>query len=74
MSAEWDRVEDDRGRPLLTLRLRDYTGEVTGHFTPRELEDYDHWRFRLYRIWGDLLQIRSHKELEELQGSRTSGE
>ncbi len=65
--AEWDVGEDARGRAVVTLRLSDWTGSVTGVFDPRELESAKETRFRLHRIWGDLLQIRSHRQLEEIQ-------
>lgn len=64
ISAEWDLGEDARQRPVVTLTLSDYTGTVTTTFTPEEMDDPEHMRFRLNRLWGDLLRIRSHKEIE----------
>jgi hypothetical protein len=66
VAAEWDRTEDTRGRPLITLRLADHTGAVTGAFAPDELRSYPALRNRLYRLWGDLLQVRNHQQLQEL--------
>src|SRR6185369_604517 len=66
VSAEWDRTEDERGRPLVTLRIWDGTGEAIARFTPRELEDPTQLRGRFYHLWGDLLEIRSHKQLQAL--------
>jgi len=66
VAAEWDRTEDMRGRPLITLRLSDHTGAVTGTFAPDELRSYPALRNRLYRLWGDLLQVRNHQQLQEL--------
>jgi len=31
-----------------------------------ELRNPAHMRLRLYELWGDLLQARSHKQLQEL--------
>jgi hypothetical protein len=70
VSAEWDRGEDAQGRAVVTLRLFDETGSVTGIFDPKELESPSQVRSRLLRLWGKLLQIQSHKQLEELMSSR----
>jgi hypothetical protein len=67
VSAEWDRTEDAQGRPVVTLRLWDFTGSVTTVFEPKELESSAHMRQRLNRVWGDLLQVRSQQQLQELQ-------
>jgi hypothetical protein len=66
VTAEWDRAEDARGRPLLTLRLSDSTGWVTTTFEPDELRDAEHTWIRLHLLWGDLLRVRSKKQLEAL--------
>jgi hypothetical protein len=66
VSAEWDRTEDARGRPIVTLRLSDFTGAVTGTFAANELRSYPVLRNRLYSLWGDLLQVRNHRQLQEL--------
>lgn len=65
--AEWGLGRDERGRPLILLRLSDFTGSVVGHFAPDELSMPGHLRIRLYRLWGDLLQERSHKQLERVK-------
>lgn len=65
--AEWDRGEDAGGRPILVLRLSDWTGWVSAVFDPRELDSTDQMRFRFHRLWGNLLQIRSRKQLQQLQ-------
>ncbi len=69
VSAEWDRGENERGRIVYTLKVRDYTGEVSAAFDPDELRSLSDLRYRLLRLWGDLLQIRSHKQLQELTES-----
>jgi hypothetical protein len=66
VKVEWDRVEDAGGRSLYTLTLSDWTGSVSADFTLDELQLPTHLRVRLYRLWGDLLQMRNHKELQQL--------
>jgi hypothetical protein len=67
IEAEWDLTNDERGRPLLTLRISDWTGSATTAFSPVEIGNLSHIEGRLNRLWGDLLQVRSHKLLQELQ-------
>src|SRR5438128_50772 len=71
--AEWSHRLDSQGRPLIRLQLSDYTGSVEADFAPDELEKPRQVRYRLHRLWGDLLQVRSHKQLEELTGATGSG-
>jgi hypothetical protein len=70
VSAEWDRSEDARGRSMIALQLSDFAGSVTAIYQPEELASSPQMRERLYRrfysLWGDLLQIRSHKLLDNL--------
>jgi len=67
VKAEWNRVQDHQGRTLYRLTIRDYTGEVSTDFTPDELQNPLHLRFRLYRLWGDLLQIRNNHQHQQVQ-------
>ncbi len=69
VKAEWDRTEDNPGRTQYTLSLSDWAGIASTRFTPRELHSADEVRYRLHRLWGDLLQIRSQKQLEKLIGN-----
>jgi hypothetical protein len=69
VQAEWDQRQDARGRATYTLRISDWTGSVSVDFTPDELQSPSQVRYRMLRLWGDLLQIRSHKQLEELMGA-----
>ncbi|MGH7173702.1 MAG: hypothetical protein ACRELG_25750 [Gemmataceae bacterium] len=64
--AEWDRDQDPKGRTLYTLRLSVQAESVSASFTPRELRSPRDLRWRLRELWGDLLQIISHKLLENL--------
>jgi hypothetical protein len=67
VAAEWDQLVDERGRKYYILNLSDPgAGTRTVKFAPGELSSPTHLRYRLYRLWGDLLQDRSHKQLKEL--------
>jgi hypothetical protein len=67
VSAEWDRSQDTRRRILYTLKLSDFTGQVSANFAPDELESPSHMRFCLLGLWGDLLQKRSDEQVKKLQ-------
>lgn len=54
---------------VLTVRLRDFSGQVSGVFTPDEFETQAWWEKRLSRLYQDLLGVRSRKLLESLAAS-----
>ncbi len=60
--AVWDRAEDARGRSVYTLRISDWEGAVSATFTPDELRSRTQDRYYWHRLWGDLLQVRSHQQ------------
>lgn len=64
--AEWGRVQDRQGRTLYRLTIRDCTDEVATDFAPDELQNPPHMRVRMYRLWGDLLQIRNDKQHQQV--------
>lgn len=66
VKTEWDRNEDEKGRSLFTLRISDSTGSVSTVFDLQELASPKRMRVRLYRLWGQLLQTRVDKQLQEL--------
>jgi hypothetical protein len=69
VGAEWGLVADANHRQLIRLTLTDSTGarqEVK--FTPDELAREERLRARLNKAWGDLLQDRSHQQLNHLAG------
>lgn len=75
VTAAWDLTEDDRGHPLIGLEVSDWTGSVGYRFAVAELSNEPHLRRRLHRLWGDLLQVRSHVQLDNiLAGSLNPGE
>ncbi len=65
--VRWDRGTDDRGRLYYRLSIRDpWAEEVGTNFAPDELTNQLHLRYRLYRMWGDLLQRQSDKQHEKV--------
>ncbi len=69
VTADWCLTTDEQKRPVLRLKLADFTVAVARNFSPDELVDAERLWFRLNRLWGDLLQLRSHQQLEEIQKS-----
>ncbi len=75
VTAQWSMAAGEQKRIELRLRLTDYCGAVEKSFAPEELADAKQVWFHLNHLWGDLLQARSRKQLEELQKSlQTLGE
>jgi hypothetical protein len=67
VTVSWDR-SDSGHRYRYLLRLSDFTGEASETFFPSELWSSKRMRWPLLRLWGDLLQIRSHKLMDKLIG------
>jgi hypothetical protein len=65
--AEWDRADDLKGRPIYSLLISDFGDSAQTRFAPDELQRPNHVNVRLHRLWGDLLEARSRRQLEELQ-------
>ena len=77
VERQWSRVQDPKGRPLDRLTIRDWTGEVFTDFAPDELQNPLHMRFRMHRLWGDLLQRRNdqqHEQVRILTAQMTEGD
>jgi hypothetical protein len=70
VTADWDLTLDERQRPLLALKLSDSSGSIEDRFHLEELTDSERLWLRLHHLWGDLLQDRSHKLLQELLEAR----
>jgi hypothetical protein len=62
--AEWSLTQDTRSRELIELRVSDWTGTVGYRFAPDELTNRNHMQYRLHRLWGDLLMVRSHVQMD----------
>jgi hypothetical protein len=67
VKAVWSCVQDHKGGTLYRLTIRDFTGEVSTDFARDELQNPLHMRVRLYRLWGDLLQIRNNQQHQKVQ-------
>jgi hypothetical protein len=69
VTVKWSR-DIPKGRwDFINLDIFDSTGaRGTTPFAPGELTREDYLRARLYRVWGDLLQDRSHQQLNVLSG------
>jgi len=67
--VRWDQHGNGNGRSHFTLWISDWTGEVSSSFSSEELRSYSQERYPWLRIWGDLLQVRSHKQLEAVTGA-----
>ncbi len=69
--ADWGLLTDDAGPKLVQLVLVDSltNSPVIAKFAPDEFKNQNHLLGRLRRLWGDLLQIRSHHQLHELRSS-----
>jgi hypothetical protein len=70
VTAEWTRVDDALGRPLLQLRLTDLFAneQVVEQFASEEFGDRRKLETRIHRMWGDLLRARSNGLLKSLEG------
>jgi hypothetical protein len=73
-TAEWDLTRDSAGRRSVILVLSDSTGaRVEARFDSEELAQEGRLQGKLQRIWGDLLQDRSHKLLNQLSSKEPAG-
>lgn len=66
-TAAWDFQQDDQGKPLYWLTLKDWNWEVSGKFAPDELRSPHQMRFRLNLLWGDLLQKENRPRIERIK-------
>lgn len=73
VTAEWDRTADPHGGPAYVLRLSDWAGSATRIFRPTDLDPNNYLHSRLYSLWGDVLENRSHRLAEEM-GNSAAGE
>lgn len=68
VTAAWS-LQKRNGRPVYLLKVSDADSEVSAEFLPSDLRNPAQARFLPYhmaRLWGDLLEKRSHKQLHEL--------
>src|SRR5260370_20371773 len=74
VQAEWDRVADDKGQPRYILSLSDGTNKSQGSFDPDELRTPYKLRFRLSRLWDDVLRAQSEALLKKIFQALGEGE
>jgi hypothetical protein len=64
VTVDLDWEEKDGHRPFVVI-LNDPAGMAVSRFETKELEPVRRLRVRLARLWGDLLQIRSQKLIQQ---------
>ncbi|HET6573223.1 MAG TPA: carbon storage regulator [Fimbriiglobus sp.] len=64
--ARWDLGQDERNRPVVRVEVSDETGSVNASFSPVELSDEAKARDELIWLWGDMLQVRSDRLMDQL--------
>lgn len=70
VTAEWDRDPEENGGNFVRLRLSDWIGSVTARLSRAELSsDEDALVGRLNRLWGDMLEIRLDRLLDQFDKS-----
>jgi hypothetical protein len=67
VTADWDRVEDEKGHSLYTLRISDGTHSAQTQFTLAQLKFTVYWEGWLFRIWDELLAKRSDAQGRKVQ-------
>ncbi len=69
LTATWSKRTED-GHLIYVLTLSDPVAQVSAQFYPSDLQDKAYspplLNFRMARLWGDLLEKRSHRQLEKL--------
>lgn len=63
-TADWSLSRDDRGGPVLVLKIAEPEGAVEGRFIPSELADDFSMQSRLSRLWDRLLANRIERSLD----------
>jgi len=69
VSANWELFAVDQRIPTVRVKISDWTGSAMVHFQRSMLPKMADSALRLafVRLWGDLLQVRSHKQSEKLK-------
>src|SRR5262245_11182117 len=69
VDARWTLADSSGGQKRLALTLSDWTWPegIRVEFEDWELLSPLHARRRFYRLWGDLLQARNHRQIQQLQ-------
>ncbi len=67
VAAHWDVPGNDSDQKALDLTLTDSVVTVASRFVLSEWKNPSRLQTRLHRLWGDLLQARSAKQVEKLK-------
>ncbi|MBY0455751.1 MAG: hypothetical protein K2V38_00280 [Gemmataceae bacterium] len=67
LSGEWDRTGAPGEQSQFTLRVRNPDGEVRGELDLLELQNPHFRSIRMRDVWGQLLNLRIHRLLANLQ-------
>jgi hypothetical protein len=66
-TADWELSFDEHRHPVIKLKLSDrWMADAQAQFSPAELTNEPFLESRFNWLWGDLLQDRSHKQLQRL--------
>src|SRR5438105_14468468 len=74
VTIDWTLGHAAGPTPSVHLKITDPTTSVQADFTSAELADDTYMNRRLIRLWGDLLQERSHIQIAELLQMTSSGD
>jgi hypothetical protein len=78
VTADWNIIATEGGGPtaaIIELKMTDpWSGDAAMRFTPDDLTDRSRVETSLLRLWGDLLEDRSHKQIEELHSVGSAAE
>jgi hypothetical protein len=65
--AEWDYQKANAGEDVYSLSLSHGGESAATTLTPEELQSRFGLRFRMFDLWGDLLELRQEREFQELR-------
>ena len=68
VSAEWTLEKSGQELPMIGLKISDGVDSASDRFEPAFLERVpdSSLRIRFIRLWGDLLQEKSHRQMKHL--------
>ena len=70
--AVWSKGSGANNTPVIKLKLWDDWGSIDFETVPRVLSSDSEMRYTLIRLWGDLLELRSHNQLDSLVEAGTA--
>src|SRR5437870_6598433 len=68
VTADWKSEGDSARGALVALTLSEQDGTVvSARFSRDEMQKPEHLQRRLHKLWRDLLQMASHKQMEKVK-------